>query len=73
MKQEDLLKKLREHKPIIVSYGKGFISDNEILEKAIWDEERKAYTSETGIWDTKLLIEIAQGKAENLSISIAQE
>lgn len=72
MKQENLLKKLREHQPIIVNYGKGYISDEDIKEKAIWDNNKNAYISETGIWDTKLLIEIARGEVENTTIEIGE-
>ncbi len=72
MKQEDLLKKLKEHQPIIVNYGKGFISDGDVKEKAEWDEEINAYRSETGIWDTKLLIEIAQGKVDDTSLELEE-
>lgn len=68
MKQEDLLKKLEEHKDIIVDYGKGHLDNKHVLEKATWDKDKKAYISETGIWDMKLLLEIIQGKVENVSI-----
>lgn len=68
MKQEDLLKKLKEHQPIIVNYGKGQYDDKDIKELAVWSDKQNAYISETGIWDTKLLIEIARGEVENTSI-----
>ena len=72
MKQEDLLKKLKEHHPIVVNYGKGYFSDNEIKESAYWDESINAYRSETGIWDTKLLIEIAQGKVDETKLELEE-
>ena len=72
MKQEDLLKKLKEHKPIIVNYGKGYITDKEIKEKAIWDDDKKTYISDTGIWDIKLLIEIAKGEVKNTFIELME-
>lgn len=76
MKQEDLLKKLKEHQPIIVNYGKPIIvnhdgrkfEDVDIKETAIWDDKQNAYISETGIWDTRLLIEIARGEVKDTSI-----
>lgn len=70
MKQEDLLKKLKEHQLIVVNYGKGFIFDSDIKEKAIWDEEINAYRSNTGIWSTKLLLEIAQGKIDGMKLEL---
>ena len=72
MKQEDLLKRLKEHQPIVVNYGKGYFSDSDIKEDAIWDEEINAYRSETGIWDTKLLIEIAQGKVGGMKLELEE-
>lgn len=70
MKQEDLLKKLKEHQSIVVNYGKGFIFDSDIKEKAIWDEGINAYRSNTGIWSTKLLLEIAQGKIDGMKLEL---
>ena len=72
MKQENLLKKLREHQPIIVNYGKSEFEDRDIKEPAICDEKRNAYVSETGIWDTKLLIEIARGEVKNTTLEIGE-
>lgn len=72
VKQENLLKKLREHQPIIVNYGKSEFEDRDIKELATWDKKRNAYVSETGIWDTKLLIEIARGEVENTTIEIGE-
>lgn len=68
MKQDDLLKKLKEHQPIVVNYGKGYFSDKEIREPAYWDDEKNAYVSETGVWDTKLLVEIIQGRVEKTKL-----
>ena len=68
MKQENSLKKLKEHQPIIVDYGKGLLSNDHVLEKAIWNNEKNAYISETGIWNIKLLIEIATGKVEGMAL-----
>lgn len=70
MKQEDLLKKLKEHQPIIVNYGRDELSKNkkEIKELAVWSNKENAYISDTGIWDTKLLIEIIRGEVKDTSI-----
>lgn len=70
MKQEDLLKRLQEHKPIVVNYGKGYFTTDDVKEKAVWDDEIKAYISDTGIWDIKLLIDILQGKVENTKLEV---
>ncbi len=72
MKQEDLLKRLKEHLPIVVNYGKGYFSNKDIKEPAYWDDNYNAYTSDTGIWDTKLLIEIAQGLVEDTTIELEE-
>ena len=73
MKQEDLLKKLREHQTIVVNYGKGILSDNDIKEIAYYDDRIQKYRSNTGIWDTKLLIDIIKGEVENTSIEMESE
>lgn len=70
MKPENLLQKLKEHKPIVVNYGKGQLSGEDIKEPAYYDEDIKKYVSETGIWDTNLLIEIARGEVEDTSIEL---
>lgn len=68
MKQESLLKKLREHQPIVINYGKGIITDKDIKDYATWDDEVQSYKDETGIWDIELLIDIAKGKVEEAFI-----
>lgn len=70
---EKIFNHLREHKPIIVNYGKGIIkSDEEIKEEAIYDDEIKKYRSETGIWSNNLLREIANGEVEGISIELEE-
>ena len=69
---KDLLTRLEDHKPIIVNYGKGFLSDKEIKEESVWDDSKKAYISQTGTWDINLLIEIALGNVEGVSIECIQ-
>ena len=63
---------LKEHKPIIVNYGKGYFTNNEIKEVAYYDEKMQKYRSETGIWSNQLLREIAKGEVENTSIEIGE-
>lgn len=70
MKLENLLQRLKEHKPIVVNYGKGYFTDADVKEEAYYDENKKKYVSETGVWDTNLLIEIARGEVENTSIEL---
>lgn len=61
---------LRQHKPIIVNYGKGYFTDEDVKEPAYYDEKIQKYRSETGIWSNKLLKEIVNGEVENTSIEI---
>ena len=67
---EKIFNHLKEHKPIIVNYGKGYLSDKEVKEPAYFDDEIKKYRSETGIWGNKLLREIARGEVEKYSIEL---
>lgn len=69
---EKIFNHLKEHKPIIVNYGKGYFTDNEIKEVAYYDEKMQKYRSETGIWSNQLLREIAKGEVENTSIEIGE-
>lgn len=68
MKLENLLKRLQEKQPITINYGKGCLSNNDIKDYATWNDKEQAYTDSTGIWDLKLLIEIAKGKVEGITI-----
>ena len=72
MTQEKLLKQLMEHKPVIINYGKGILSNNDIKDYATWDDKINAYRDDTGIWKTELLIEIAKGKVENTKLEIGE-
>lgn len=73
-KTEDLLKKLKEaiknHEPIIVNYGKGYISGEDVKELTFWSNEKNRYISETGQWSTELLLDIIKGKVEDVSIEL---
>lgn len=52
---------LTEHKNMVVDFGNG------LSEELYYDEEIKEYRGkEIGIWDLKLLLEIADGKVENV-------
>ena len=64
---------VKEHKSFVVNYGKGFMSDDDVKEKAYWDDEIKAYRSKTGIWGFELLLEIARGEVENTTIEFLNE
>ena len=69
MKQEDLLKRLKEHRPICVNYGKSTIDPTkDVKEYAYWDDKANAYVSDTGIWSAKLLIEILKGEVEDTTL-----
>ena len=69
---EKIFEHLRQHKPIIVNYGKGYFTDKDIKEPAYYDEKIQKYRSETGIWSNKLLKEIVNGEVENTSIEIGE-
>lgn len=73
MKNEKVLKAIDEHKPLIVNYGKGILSGLDIKEPAVWDDLKNVYTSETGIWSTKLLKEIARGEVEGATIEFEEQ
>lgn len=70
MKQEGLLKRLREHQPIVINYGKGYFTNQDIKEYATWDWSIGKYRDTTGIWDTKLLLEIARGEVPGTTIEV---
>ena len=59
---------LKEHKPITINFGKGYFSDEEVKEKAYYDETIQKYRSETGIWSNKLIREILKGEVENTKL-----
>lgn len=62
----------KNKKPIIINMGKGNLSDEEIKEKLIWDDNLKTYVGEEiGIWNLKLLYEIARGEVENFKIEMS--
>lgn len=63
---------LKEHKPIVINYGKGYLSNDDIKEIAYYDEEKQKYVSETGIWSNKLLKEIANDEVENIKIELGE-
>lgn len=67
---EKIFNHLKEHKPIVVNYGKGYFSDEDIKEKAYYDEDIQKYRSETGIWGNKLLRQIARGEVEETRIEL---
>lgn len=67
---EKIFEHLKEHKPIIVNYGKSFFGDKDIKEEAYFDEEIQKYRSETGIWGNKTLREIARGEIKGYSIEL---
>ena len=74
MKTDDSLKKLKDaiknHEPIIVNYGKGYFTNEDIKEITFWSKDKNRYVSETGQWSTELLLDIIKGKVENLSIEL---
>lgn len=67
---EKIFNHLKEHKPIIVNYGKGYFTDEDVKEEAYYDESIQKYRSETGIWGNKLLREITRGEVEGYSIEL---
>lgn len=67
---EKIFNHLKEHKPIIVNYGKGYFHDEDVKEEAYYDETIQKYRSLTGIWGNKLLREIARGEVDGCSIEL---
>lgn len=67
-----LFNHLKEHKPIIINYGKGIITDKEIKEVATYDETIQKYRSDTGIWSNKLLRQILNNEIKNIKIEIGE-
>ena len=72
MKKEEILNNLKLHKPIVINYGKGIITNEEVKEDAYYDETIQKYRSETGIWSNKLLKEILDDKVENVKIELGE-
>ena len=73
MTKEAIFKTLKEHKPIIINYGKGYLSDKIIKEVAYYDDTIQKYRSETGIWGNQLLREILNGEVKNTKIEMESE
>ena len=67
---EKIFKHLHEHKPIVINYGKGYFSEEDIKEKAYYDENIQKYRSETGIWGNNLLRQIVRGEVEETRIEL---
>ena len=67
-----MLQRLKEHKPIIINYGKGILTDEDVRDYATWDDEIQKYRDDTGIWSTELLLEIIKGNVENTKIEIGE-
>ena len=72
MMTKKVFKQLHEHKPIIINYGKGYFTDEDIKEKAYYNEDLQMYVSETGIWGNKLLKQIFRGDVENTKIELEE-
>ena len=72
MTQKNLLKQLEEHKPIIINYGKGYYTDEDLKDYAKWDEEKNTYKDDAGIWKIELLIDIAKGNIEGTKLEIGE-
>ena len=68
MMTDTVFKRLKEHKPITINYGKGILSDEDIKEVAYYDETIQKYRSEDGIWSNKLLREIANGEVVGMVV-----
>lgn len=70
---KNLFNHLKQHKPIIVNYGKGYFSDKDVREVAYFDDYLQKYCSETGVWGNALLRQIARGEVENTKIELGGE
>ena len=56
--QNNLLKELGEHKPMIMDLG------DDVLLHIKWNEEKEIYEDEMGMTDMKLLVEIVKGEVK---------
>ena len=68
----DLLEWIENKKPLIINYGKGYFTNQDIKDYATWDYKIGKYRDDTGIWDMKLLLEIANSEVENTKIEIGE-
>ena len=68
----ELLNAIENKRPLIINYGKGKLSNNDIKDYAYWNDERQAYVDETGYWDIELLLDIAKGEIENIRIELGE-
>lgn len=67
---EKIFNCLKEHKPIIINFGKGYFSDEDIKEEVYFDEKIQKYRSDTGIYSNKIIREIAKGEVKDTTIEI---
>ena len=72
MMKDIISNQLKEHKPIIINYGKGIITNEDVKEKAYYDEKEQKYVSETGIWSNKLLRQILNNEVEDVKIEVGE-
>lgn len=77
MKKDVDSRKIREaiknHEPIIINYGKGYITQEDIKEVTLWNSEKNRYISETGQWSADLLQDIARRNVPNVSIELMED
>lgn len=64
---------IKNHEPIIINYGKGYITQEDIKEVTLWNSEKNRYISETGQWSADLLQDIARGEVPNISIELMED
>ena len=64
---------INNREPIIINYGKGYITQEEIKEVTFWNSEKNRYISETGQWSIDLLKDIANGEVPNVSIELMKD
>lgn len=77
MKRLEDSRKIKEainnREPIVINYGKGYITQEEIKEVTFWNSEKNRYISETGQWSIDLLNDIARGEVPNVSIELMED
>lgn len=62
-----LEKAISNHDPIIVNLG------DDVKQLIYWSREENNYVGDIGIWDKKLLLEIAQGKVKGTTIELMED
>ena len=70
---KEIIEAIKNHEPVIVNYGKGYITQEPIREITYWSSDKNRYVSETGMWSIELLLELARGEFPNMSVELMED